>query len=120
MALVITAPEFARSQQARTEVRTIMTEGTSGGGSVGSIMSAGDYDAVGAPTPNFNEAIALAAVRALSRLPVLLPQYAKTALPSAADNVGAMIYVTNDAGGAVPAFSDGVNWRRVTDRNVIS
>jgi hypothetical protein len=32
----------------------------------------------------------------------------------------AMIFVTNEAGGAVPAFSDGVNWRRVTDRAVIS
>jgi len=33
---------------------------------------------------------------------------------------GAMIYVTNEVGGAVPAFSDGTNWRRVTDRAVIS
>lgn len=33
---------------------------------------------------------------------------------------GTMIYVTNETGGAVPAFYDGTNFRRVTDRNVIS
>lgn len=48
-----------------------------------------------------------------------LPSYAKASLPSAAI-AGFMIYVTDDVGGAVPAFSDGTNWRRVTDRNVIS
>lgn len=31
-----------------------------------------------------------------------------------------MIYVADEVGGAVPAFSDGVNWRRVTDRNIVS
>lgn len=33
---------------------------------------------------------------------------------------GAMVYVSNETGGAVPAFSDGTNWRRVTDRAVVS
>lgn len=31
-----------------------------------------------------------------------------------------LIYVTDEAGGAVPAFSDGVSWRRCTDRAVVS
>lgn len=31
-----------------------------------------------------------------------------------------MIYVPDEAGGAVMAFSDGTDWRRVTDRAVIS
>jgi hypothetical protein len=30
------------------------------------------------------------------------------------------VFCTDDTGGAVPAFSDGVNWRRVTDRAVVS
>ena len=51
--------------------------------------------------------------------PLYLKSYVKTALPSAAIS-GGLIYVSNDTGGAVPAFSDGTNWRRVTDRNVIS
>lgn len=33
---------------------------------------------------------------------------------------GAMIYISDETGGAVPAFSDGTNWRRVTDRAVAS
>lgn len=47
--------------------------------------------------------------------------YTVGTVPSAsAHGPGAMIYVSNDAGGAVPAFSDGTNWLRVTDRAVIS
>lgn len=48
-----------------------------------------------------------------------LPSYAKASLPTASV-VGRMIYVTDDVGGAVPAFSDGSNWRRVTDRAIIA
>jgi hypothetical protein len=48
-----------------------------------------------------------------------LPSYVKTSLPSATDAAG-LIYVSNEAGGAVVAFSDGTNWRRVTDRAVVS
>ena len=49
----------------------------------------------------------------------VLPSYTTSTLPSAAV-AGAMIYVTNEAGGAVPAFSDGTNWRRVTDRAIVT
>lgn len=31
-----------------------------------------------------------------------------------------VIYVSDETGGAVLAFSDGTNWRRVTDRAVVS
>jgi len=42
-------------------------------------------------------------------------------LPSAsARGAGAMIYVSNETGGAVLAFSDGTDWRRTTDRNIVS
>lgn len=55
-----------------------------------------------------------------SKLPVFLPRYAKANLPSVAAFINCWIYVTDDTGGAVPAFSDGTNWRRCQDRNVIS
>jgi hypothetical protein len=43
------------------------------------------------------------------------------ALPSAAGSgAGATIFISNESGGAVLAYSDGVNWRRVTDRAVAS
>jgi len=48
-----------------------------------------------------------------------LMSYAKAALP-AATATGSLIYVTDEVGGAVPAFSDGAAWRRVTDRAVVS
>ena len=53
--------------------------------------------------------------------------YPKANMPSAADwgstssdSFSSLIFVTDEAGGAVLAFSDGTNWRRVTDRAVVS
>jgi len=43
-----------------------------------------------------------------------------SALPSASDNEGRMVYVSDESGGAVTAFSDGTDWRRTTDREVVS
>lgn len=33
---------------------------------------------------------------------------------------GQVVYVSDESGGAVPAFHDGTNWRRVTDRAIVS
>ena len=33
---------------------------------------------------------------------------------------GALVYVTDETGGAIPCFSDGTNWRRMSDRAVAS
>lgn len=49
-----------------------------------------------------------------------LPGYTVAELPAAADHTRSMVYVTDEVGGAVPAFSDGSDWRRVTDRAVVS
>lgn len=54
-------------------------------------------------------------------VPIVLPSYTVAGVPSASTSgAGAQIFVTNEAGGAVNAFSDGTNWRRVTDRAIIS
>ncbi len=45
--------------------------------------------------------------------------YTVATLPSAA-NAGEEIYVSNESGGAVLAFADGANWRRVTDRAIVT
>ena len=50
---------------------------------------------------------------------IVFPSYTVAGVPSASP-AGQMIYVTNESGGAVPAFSDGTNWRRVTDRAIIT
>jgi hypothetical protein len=51
----------------------------------------------------------------------VLPSFTVSELGNvAADPAGQMVFCINDAGGAVPAFSDGVDWRRVTDRQIVS
>ena len=52
--------------------------------------------------------------------PTPLPGYTVATLPSAAALAQAMIYVSDESGGEVPAFSDGTDWRRVTDRVIVS
>jgi hypothetical protein len=48
-----------------------------------------------------------------------LESFAKAALPSAGGEPY-LIIVTDEVGGFVPAFNDGTNWRRVTDRAVVA
>lgn len=52
--------------------------------------------------------------------PVRVKSYTVAGVPSAAAGAGQIIFVSNEAGGAVLAFSDGTQWRRVTDRALIS
>ena len=67
-------------------------------------------------------------VRAVFKQPIPIPSFTVTNLPSAAeyfssasaDGKSALIFVSNESGGAVPAFTDGVVWRRVTDRAIVS
>lgn len=49
-----------------------------------------------------------------------LPSFTVASLPSAADNPRMLIYVSDAAGGAIPAFSDAVNWRRVDTRAIVT
>lgn len=52
--------------------------------------------------------------------PLQLASYTVATVPSAAGWPNGQIMVSDESGGAVPAFSDGVNWRRYTDRAIIS
>jgi hypothetical protein len=49
-----------------------------------------------------------------------LATFTVATVPTASNNPRVLIYVSNEAGGATVAFSDGTNWRRVQDRAVIS
>ncbi len=55
-----------------------------------------------------------------SGLPLLQSFTVAQATALSAAEVGQLIYVTDEVGGAVPAFSDGTEWRRVTDRSPIT
>lgn len=59
-------------------------------------------------------------IREQTSQPVRLPTFVMADLPSAARHRTCWIYVSDESGGAVPAFSDGTDWRRCTDRAVIS
>ena len=52
--------------------------------------------------------------------PVEFPRYSVLGVPDATAYIGHMVFINNETGGPVMAFSDGTNWRRVTDRAVIS
>ena len=52
--------------------------------------------------------------------PLLLRSYTVAGAPTASEWTGAVIYVSDETGGATIAFSDGTNWRRAQDRAVIA
>lgn len=54
------------------------------------------------------------------RGPMVLKTYLVAALPTAGDFTQGLIYVSDETGGAIPAFSDGTNWRRVSDRAIVA
>lgn len=52
--------------------------------------------------------------------PFRLKSYTVATLPDPFDWRDGLIIVSDETGGAVPAFSDGTDWRRITDRAVVS
>ncbi len=52
--------------------------------------------------------------------PFRLKAFAKSDLPADPRHRAGLVYVTDEAGGPVPAFHDGSDWRRVTDRAIVS
>lgn len=49
-----------------------------------------------------------------------LESFTVATLPTASTFPRCLIYVSDETGGAVVAFSDGTDWRRVTDRGIVS
>jgi hypothetical protein len=56
----------------------------------------------------------------INNAPMQLVNKTVVQLGSLVASTGAMVFVTNETDGAIPAFYDGTNWRRVTDRAVVS
>ena len=57
--------------------------------------------------------------------PTIIQGYTVATVPDAtvwsdASAYSALIYVSDETGGATLAFSDGTNWRRVQDRTIIA
>ena len=52
--------------------------------------------------------------------PMKLKGYTVAQLGTLTSSAGAMVYCTDETGGSIPAFYDGTNWRRVSDRAIVS
>ena len=70
--------------------------------------------------PVSNNLLAVSPSQALLQVPLGLSNYTVATLPASVSvELGTLSYVTDASGGAVPAFNDGTNWRKVTDRTIV-
>jgi len=87
--------------------------------SITSVPRRGDLLIVdGKATPQFQ--VFIDAVGRILDVAVELSSYTVTTLPDAETYQNSMIFVSDEAGGSTIAFSDGTNWRRVQDRQIVS
>jgi hypothetical protein len=113
--------DFQRTQGSNSATDFSITQGSIGtvfGGGVTSLGGVSETEIV--PTGNgilFDERVGLIPTWAGFIKP---ESYTVSTLPSVSTYAGSMIYVSNETGGATIAFSDGTNWRRVQDRNIVS
>lgn len=122
---IVSQEDMDRANAIADDARDIYVNGTSGGTPTIPVQFTGaEYDAFSDGVRQFIKAQAVSFLRIFkngpSKFPTQLPSYTVGSAPSASSNTGCLIYCTNDIGGAVPAFSDGSTWRRVTDRAPIS
>jgi hypothetical protein len=80
--------------------------------------AAGVVTVEGQTVPTLNLAHTWTLAQTFSAPPVV-PSYTVAGVPSASP-AAQIAYISNETGGAVLAFSDGTNWRRVTDRAIVS
>lgn len=85
----------------------LLTSAGPGTGAVGVVITGAGREGIGTLSPVCSLDVAG---------PIRCGQYTVGTVPSAASGAGQQIYVSNDVGGAVLAFSDGAAWLRCTDR----
>ena len=78
----------------------------------------GTYSITSPTTITLNAASGAGEVK--SEVPFKLVSKTVTQLGSLSASAGTMVYCTDESGGAIPAFYDGANWRRVSDRAIVS
>lgn len=124
MALPASIPDALLITAAEAKTKQAMTEGVAGLSDA--LMTPAQYTpASPGVNPNLvrdtNRALAAGVIETLAEFPVRLPRYNVGNLPSAVVWVGALVFVSNGAGGfPIVAFSDGVSWLRVDTRAVVS
>ena len=81
-------------------------------------VAGGDRRVVVSPSNGGDPTISTSAGRLAVNAVLTLKSYTVATLPTA--TARGVIYVSDESGGAVLAFADGTNWRRVTDRAIVS
>jgi hypothetical protein len=118
MAFAASNQEVILSNAARTALADALRTGATGTGlPIGGIL--GPYASLNPVPPVILDLYQLAFLTELHQGPAL-PSFLVAGLPTPVGVAGTMVYVSNEVGGAVPAFSDGTNWRRVTDRAIVA
>jgi len=78
----------------------------------------GTYSITSPTTITLNAASGAGEVK--SDVPFRLVSKTVSQLNTFVASAGSMVYCTDETGGAIPAFYDGSNWRRVSDRSIVS
>lgn len=79
-----------------------------------------DFGKFGVGIKRWAEALTAALSRSESQGVLQLTAYAVARLPNPATAKWCLVIVKDEVGGEVPAWSDGTDWRRVTDRAIVS
>jgi hypothetical protein len=116
-ALSITAAEAALGTSVRISLESGFKEGTDTSLSLDAPVALNTIPAV---VLDLYEIAFLAALKTMYSGGVPLPSFTVAGVGSAVGKTGYMVFISNESGGAVVAFSDGTNWRRVTDRAIVS
>ena len=118
-ALTISAGDAGAGALVRTKLDDAFKSGTTGGATLPPPMALTSIPSV---VLDLYEIAFIAGYQVTNSSGVPLPSFTVVGagILGASGRTGLMIYVSDEAGGAVPAFSDGTNWRRVTDRAIIS
>jgi hypothetical protein len=103
---------------APTTSTTILRIGSRSDGSFPLIGQLNEYIVWGTDPHDFIKEIEADQKKVWIRNQLILQSYTVAGVPAATP--GACIYVSDETGGAVLAFADGTNWRRSTDRAVVS
>jgi hypothetical protein len=111
--------QMVGTTEATDEKRWAWQSGVSLGGGILRLRAVNDAETNGLNAIQFTRDGIASVATALTGGPVFFASYTASSLPSAA-TAGGLIYVSDEAGGAVLAFSDGTNWRRLTDRAIVS
>ena len=104
---------------AQIEAASLFVDGADFGTTLGEVVDSNDLGSIIDVASSSLNLGGLTISGILTPSTLILPSYTVATLPNA-NPAAQMVFVSDEAGGAVIAFSDGTNWRRMTDRQIVS